>query len=183
MAYMHDGNCQIHAGGPCDCRPRNPKGGVSEVEALAVLFAEAFHDEPTPGHSPDADHCWQCGIAKHAVLASDWLAAHVRRKQAEALREAADDWLGSVTLTHALEAVLTEHITIAEPEGPDGPYIWCACGWRSDDIGRDNPGVGVITHLLNVLHAATVEPIRTRLRDRADRIEGYRETGLSNGLH
>jgi len=76
-------------------------------------------------------------------------------------------FIGSAALLTALYDTYVAHLHIAEPDGPDGPYIWCGCGWRSDDLGpNDNPGESYAVHLSNAQHAAAVkalQPIVTRV--------------------
>lgn len=76
-------------------------------------------------------------------------------------------FIGSSALLTALYDTYVEHIGVVEHEGPDGPYMWCACGWRSDDLGsNDSPGQSYAVHLTNAQHAAAVkalQPIVVRL--------------------
>lgn len=76
-------------------------------------------------------------------------------------------FVGSSALLTALHETYVEHIGIVEPDGPDGHYIWCACGWRSDNLGPNNhPGNSYAVHLANAQHAAAVkalQPIVTRV--------------------
>lgn len=79
------------------------------------------------------------------------------------------EFIGSVALLDALHETYVQHIAISEPDGPDGPYLWCVCGWRSDDLdGRgtrsDNPGMSYAVHLTNAQHAAAVEALQPIVR-------------------
>lgn len=65
-------------------------------------------------------------------------------------------------LLTALRETYEQHIGIAEPDGPDGPYMWCACGWRSDDLGDVLPGAAYAEHLADAQHAAAVEVLSER---------------------
>lgn len=70
-------------------------------------------------------------------------------------------FVGSGALLTALYETYEAHIGITEPDGPDGPYIWCACGWRSDDLGpNSNPGASYAVHLTNAQHAAAVKALQ-----------------------
>lgn len=73
-------------------------------------------------------------------------------------------FVGSLALIGALYETYVEHIGIPEPDGPDGPYMWCACGWRSDDLGSDNPGQSYAVHLTNAQHAAAVKALQPIVR-------------------
>lgn len=74
-------------------------------------------------------------------------------------------FIGSLALLTALYDTYVEHIGVVEPDGPDGPYMWCACGWRSDDLGsNDNPGDSYAVHLTNAQHAAGVKVLQPIVR-------------------
>ena len=78
-------------------------------------------------------------------------------------------FIGSVALIDALYETYVEHIAISETEGPDGPYLWCACGWRSDDLDghgtrSDNPGMSYAVHLTNAQHGAAVKALQPIVR-------------------
>lgn len=75
-------------------------------------------------------------------------------------------FIGSVALLDALYETYREHIGITEPEGPDGPYIWCGCGWRSDTMWgpNDSPGQSYALHLTNAQHAAAVKALQPIVR-------------------
>ena len=84
-------------------------------------------------------------------------------------READDPgvFIGSAALLDALYDTYVAHIALSETEGPDGPYLWCACGWRSDDLDghgtrSDNPGMSYAVHLTNAQHAAVLQERRIR---------------------
>lgn len=72
----------------------------------------------------------------------------------------ASDFIGSMALINALFETYREHIGITEHDGPDGPYIWCGCGWRSDTISSDTPGASYAIHLTNAQHAAAVKALQ-----------------------
>lgn len=75
--------------------------------------------------------------------------------------ESDQTFIGSIALMDALYNTYVEHIGIPEAEGPGGPYMWCACGWRSDDLGpNDNPGNAYAIHLTNAQHAAAVKALQ-----------------------
>lgn len=73
-------------------------------------------------------------------------------------------FIGSSALLTALYETYVEHIGIVEPEGPDGPYVWCACGWRSDDLSNGSPGNAYAIHLTNTQHAAAVKALQPIVR-------------------
>ena len=73
-------------------------------------------------------------------------------------------FIGSSALMTALYDTYTEHIGVTETEGPDGPYIWCACGWRSDDLLSGPPGQSYAVHLTNAQHAAAVKALQPIVR-------------------
>lgn len=95
--------------------------------------------------------------------------SHPRPTRARSVSgQVADDptvFIGSVALITALYDTYVEHIGITETDGPNGPYIWCACGWRSDDFPeRTNPGEGYAVHLTNAQHAASVKALQPIVR-------------------
>lgn len=117
----------------------------------------------------------EIAIAVLDAVAPDIARAAEARGAEKALREAADEWQGSIQVMEALEQALRDHITTVEADGPDGPYIWCTCEWRSDDVlPNDNPGNSANVHMLNVLHAATVPAIQARLHKRANLLSADR---------
>jgi hypothetical protein len=71
-------------------------------------------------------------------------------------------FVGSAALLTALYETYVEHIGITELQPPVGvaPYIWCACGWRSDDLSDDQPGMAYAVHLTNAQHAAAVRALQ-----------------------
>jgi len=78
-------------------------------------------------------------------------------------------FIGSVALLDALYETYREHIGTTESEGPSGPYLWCACGWRSDDLDghgtrSDSPGQSYAIHLTNAQHAAAVKALQPIVR-------------------
>lgn len=78
-------------------------------------------------------------------------------------------FVGSQALLTALYDTYVEHIGMVEHDGPDGPYLWCACGWRSDDLDghgtrSDNPGESYAVHLTNAQHAAAVKALQPIVR-------------------
>lgn len=73
-------------------------------------------------------------------------------------------FIGSIRLMDALYETYLEHIGIFEPTGPDGPYIWCACGWRSDTFTAREPDTSYAVHLTNAQHAAAVAALQTIVR-------------------
>lgn len=96
-----------------------------------------------------------CGWEGHPhVLSCSVCAAH---------REDPNDpsvFIGSSALLTALLDTYVEHIGIPETDGPDGPYMGCCCGWRSDDLSNDNPGLAYAIHLTNAQHAAAVKALQ-----------------------
>lgn len=76
-------------------------------------------------------------------------------------------FIGSVALMDALYESYLGHIGVAELDGPQDPYMWCVCGWRSDDLDNSNPGNSYAIHLSNAQHAAAVialQPIVRRVQ-------------------
>jgi hypothetical protein len=87
-----------------------------------------------------------------------------------------DTFVGSMALLTALHDTYVEHIGVAEADGPSGPYVWCACGWRSDDLPGGPPGASYAVHLTNAQHAAAVkalQPIVRRIRPAATTCTDY----------
>ena len=74
---------------------------------------------------------------------------------------AATPGLIPAALMGALHETYVEHIGVTESEGPEGAYVWCACGWRSDSLGpNSDPGGSYAVHLTNALHAAAVTALQ-----------------------
>lgn len=71
---------------------------------------------------------------------------------------------GSVGLIDAIHETLRDHVWTVEsqPPPPVRPYIWCLCGWRSDDLDRPSGDAmsALLVHLTNAVHAAAVPPVR-----------------------
>lgn len=88
----------------------------------------------------------------------------------EPIERDAGTFIGSQALITALYETYVEHMGIVETNGPDGrPYLWCACGWRSDDLDghgmrSDNPGMSYAVHLTNAQHAAAVQVLQPIVR-------------------
>lgn len=79
-------------------------------------------------------------------------------------------FLGSAALMDALGAAAVDHTSFVEVPDDLPPYIWCACGWRSDDLPRERGDEqrAFIVHLTNVLHEASVkalQPMVLRITD------------------
>lgn len=89
---------------------------------------------------------------------------------AEQRAEKGAAFIGSVRLLEAMEQCAREHIMITEtdPPAPVKPYIWCLCGWRSDQAGSgpETAGNGAILHLANEMHRASVPVIDTLMSER-----------------
>jgi hypothetical protein len=75
---------------------------------------------------------------------------------------AENDYCGSVGVMAVIHDTLREHIWNTEIPECIPPYIWCLCGWRSDDLPCDQGTemAALLVHLSNAIQAATVEPIR-----------------------
>lgn len=78
-------------------------------------------------------------------------------------------FIGSGALLAALHDTYVKHIGMVEPDGPDGPYMWCACGWRSDDLDgngavSETPGLSYAVHLSNAQHKAAVKSLQPIVR-------------------
>lgn len=74
-------------------------------------------------------------------------------------------FIGSQALITALHDTYVEHIGVVETDGPNGPYVWCACGWRSDGFGPDDsPDHSYAVHLTNAQHAAAVKVLQPIVR-------------------
>jgi hypothetical protein len=107
-----------------------------------------------------------------AMLRREAREAHVRGLEARlrAVEGMPEQWLGSVAVSAALFDVLILHVTFTEQAGGGvAPYIWCTCGWRSDEDDRgepDNAARAAAVHLTNVLHKAVTPAIQTSLRGR-----------------
>lgn len=71
-------------------------------------------------------------------------------------------FIGSNALMSALYDTYREHVGITETDGPDGPYIGCVCGFRTDDdtIGDRNPGLSYAMHLVKAQHDAAVAALQ-----------------------
>lgn len=80
-------------------------------------------------------------------------------------------FVGSIALIGALYETYEQHIGVAENDGPDGPYVWCSCGWRSDDGGATSYGI----HLVNAQHAAAASALRPV-------VERARREGFEDGV-
>jgi hypothetical protein len=72
------------------------------------------------------------------------------------------DFLGSARLLEMLRQNLSAHAYWSETPPVGGPYLACACGWRSDDNGglAKDAAAALWVHLSNEMHAVAVETLR-----------------------
>lgn len=95
-------------------------------------------------------------VADRIILAA-------RRADEDGLRAEIERGFEGVGMHEAIRACNEEHIYLFESDPPNGvePYLWCACGWRSDDeTDMEGAGRHLQTHLQNAMH----ETVRTHLR-------------------
>lgn len=86
-----------------------------------------------------------------------------------------EEWFGSVGVCNAIFEALSQHLTLPDPEGA---YMWCACGWRSDERPGSEPGPAAVVHVTNAVHVAVTPAIQESLRSRIRAaLTGPTETG------
>lgn len=88
-----------------------------------------------------------------------------------------DTFIGSNALITALYETYTEHLGMVEGDEHGEQYVWCVCGWRSDDVDES-----YAVHLTNAQHAAAVVALQPLVVRRPEGLDVGRTQAWDEGF-